>query len=499
VKLRIKILFVLIAVMLLGFIAAFLPHSGTKRAVEKYKRELRAKGEKLTYQELIPATRPQTPDAARVFLNANGVFAGLSNSVSPMRVVAPGFAQVISQQDSLATGGWTNIWPRFIAEVKTNRDSLLSLREILQTPALYYNLDYSQGPNLLLPHLNRLKSAEQLASGSTIVALHEGDFVEAWTNLISSVDLVRIYQVEPIEISHLVRLAMARIAMATTWEVLQYDQWTDGQLSELQAKWQNMDLFGPAENAFAMERVVESDTINQARTSYAAMTAIFGSSGPGPQSVPDSLGAVAKVAMERYPKYWGWKWTGSYQEELHSMKVLQAVMECCRAVKANDAFVPAFREYGNTITNLSKQVVGISQPFLSTPGVDEVIIKSADAESARRLLVTAIALKLHHLRSGKYPEELKDLVPKFIEKVPTDFMDGKQLRYQLRPDGSFLLYSVGEDGIDNGGDATPTEPASIKNQIWLKGQDAVWPQPATQEEIETHRTNSISRTTNRDE
>jgi hypothetical protein len=57
------------------------------------------------------------------------------------------------------------------------------------------------------------------------------------------------------------------------------------------------------------------------------------------------------------------------------------------------------------------------------------------------------------------------------------------LRYKLQADGSFLLYSVGEDGEDNGGDPTPTTTA-VNN--WLKGRDFVWPRPATAEEVEDY-------------
>jgi hypothetical protein len=47
------------------------------------------------------------------------------------------------------------------------------------------------------------------------------------------------------------------------------------------------------------------------------------------------------------------------------------------------------------------------------------------------------------------------------------------LHYRLNPDGSYLLYSVGEDGIDDGGDCTP---ASAPKQIdFWTGKDVVWP------------------------
>ena len=72
-------------------------------------------------------------------------------------------------------------------------------------------------------------------------------------------------------------------------------------------------------------------------------------------------------------------------------------------------------------------------------------------------------------------------------------MDGKALRYRLRPaDADFLLYSVGEDGKDDGGDPAQREDKKSYRQIW-DGRDAVWPSAATAEEA-----NSALTTTSHD-
>jgi len=109
-----------------------------------------------------------------------------------------------------------------------------------------------------------------------------------------------------------------------------------------------------------------------------------------------------------------------------------------------------------------------------------------EVEAARQLTVTAIALKRFQLRQGNYPQDLNALVPEFLSSVPRDPVDGQPLRYRVNPDGTFLLYSVGEDGQDNGGDPSPA--ANSKSFVaWLKGRDFVWPQPATPEEIAAYR------------
>jgi hypothetical protein len=63
----------------------------------------------------------------------------------------------------------------------------------------------------------------------------------------------------------------------------------------------------------------------------------------------------------------------------------------------------------------------------------------------------ACALERYHLAHGEYPETLDALVPQFIEKLPHDLINGEPLKYQRKPDGKFLLYSIGWNEKDDGG------------------------------------------------
>ena len=54
------------------------------------------------------------------------------------------------------------------------------------------------------------------------------------------------------------------------------------------------------------------------------------------------------------------------------------------------------------------------------------------------------------------------------------------LRYRPKQGSGFVLYSVNADGIDNGGDPEPVDDSS---RIMWSGRDAVWPEPATAQEI----------------
>ena len=67
---------------------------------------------------------------------------------------------------------------------------------------------------------------------------------------------------------------------------------------------------------------------------------------------------------------------------------------------------------------------------------------------------TLLAVERYRLAHASLPETLDRLVPDYLAAVPADPFDGAPLRYQ-RVDRGFLVYSVGEDGRDDGGKQEP--------------------------------------------
>jgi hypothetical protein len=112
--------------------------------------------------------------------------------------------------------------------------------------------------------------------------------------------------------------------------------------------------------------------------------------------------------------------------------------------------------------------------LISIPNFSRAAQTAIRAETERQLTLAALAITRFEMRHGKFPSGFEELVPEFLAAEPWDPMSGKPLGYRLK-DGGFVVYSVGEDGIDNGGDATPTPPK--KPGLW-EGRDAVWPAAA---------------------
>jgi hypothetical protein len=84
-------------------------------------------------------------------------------------------------------------------------------------------------------------------------------------------------------------------------------------------------------------------------------------------------------------------------------------------------------------------------PALERVGMIDLRIH-AQLDCARAVL----GVERFRLAEGRLPETLEQLVPKFIEAVPIDPFDSKPLRYK-RLEKGYTIYSVGEDGEDNGG------------------------------------------------
>lgn len=115
-------------------------------------------------------------------------------------------------------------------------------------------------------------------------------------------------------------------------------------------------------------------------------------------------------------------------------------------------------------------------------------------ETARNMTVVAIALKQYELQHRQFPPTLESLTPAILKTIPLDYMNGRALHYQKNSDGSFLLYSVGENGVDDGGN--PSFHKWWEFYWFAYNLDLVWPQPATAAEIQKYYEEQAKRATN---
>src|SRR5437867_882644 len=492
----------LISTLILGggvaclvLILPIVAHYHAKGHLATFKAQLRKQGERLRISELKSALSADDLNGADALMTAaNRLRPSSPSSNTPplMRRTSAGRALVAWKQENLSNGEVSNVWASLSRSLADTWEPLQEIAELLEGNSLGFNLSYEQGFSLMLPQLTRLKGAAQWLSAVAVLELHEGRTSNAWQTIGALTALVERNKNESLMICELVRIAISSIAVATTWEALQANGWRDQELKELQGAWASVDFLSQTEAALAMERAMGEKTFEVGRGSYAMISAGFSGASAASslaelkqlgQDVIDNPKEGLRNMARRYPGYWHWKWWQSYDDELANAEIIQASLEAVRAAKKERFFWPALQELEKSAVRVRKAHPRAGQ-WLGYSWADDGMITRFFArvlriEIERSLLVMAIALKRYELKHGVWPARLSGLAPDFAEALLRDPVDGKPLRYRRQADGTFLLYSVGEDGQDNGGDATPAVSAS---RHWTRARDAAWPQPAAEAE-----------------
>jgi hypothetical protein len=301
-------------------------------------------------------------------------------------------------------------------------------------------------------------------------------------------------------ISELVRIAVAAIARAHTWEALQVQGWTDEDLAAIQMAWTRQTFGSNMTHALEGELVFISASIKEMRAANEATYNLLFGSFANFLNNDEADNEVWIARIEALPggremlQFWRkqiycrlWRFAWSHQAELRTMRNMAELIRVAQSATSNSSLRTIEGDMGSLLERATDK--GFYDRLRFPPpecilSLSKTIQKAMRAETDRSLTIAAIALKRHYLRHGKYPNTLSALVPEFLPAIPQDFMDGQPLRYR-HEDNSFTLYSVGDNGRDDGGDITPVASSSGR-QLWQR-RDYVWPAPATPEEVEEYR------------
>jgi hypothetical protein len=145
----------------------------------------------------------------------------------------------------------------------------------------------------------------------------------------------------------------------------------------------------------------------------------------------------AEIAAARLP------YTTSKQPAPTAAEVAQTLEEHAKASEAKDA---------NTMESFFK---------MNKSSINSTQFIVAKSQAQNGLLTVALALRAYKLEHGSYPTSLPQLVPNYLGQVPTDpFSLKKPLLYKLKDD-TFVIYSIGPDGVDDSG--SPVDDGKSKN------------------------------------
>lgn len=496
-KFKRRILWLLVFIVVGTIVWGVVEHHRRKWRLEAYKAELVKQGVEFDLAKLIPPAPPEEENAAVILQQTIYALRAAPlkeiNVVEAMKMMEPGRARVEWQQAQPDGKEKPVTWEQLAQAVTANESLLAQIRTAVRRPHLNFKLDYDRGFGLLLPHLSKMKSVSQWFEASALLKLRAGDASGAIGELECALLLAYLQREEPLLMSQLVAIAMDSIILEATWDILQSENLPDADLARLQAAWALPEQGEGMLKAVRFEMATTTKLMQDARASAKFRRDLFTSlafdSTTIPSSAPQNFGEwvdhvfdLAKTTMRSAAeeiKLVHWKYFGSYNDEWINHQQSKEQIAVLAAIQsgtpAND-LLPAYEKHYEKLYMWSRTHGSeFSENIFMVPmQAPDKIIQNG---SYRRMAVTAIALKRYQLKHGEWPETLETLVPEYLAAVPLDPADGQPMRYARKEKGEFLLYMLGTNHRDDGGD--PAREKKHDTPSFHAGNDWVWPMPVT--------------------
>ena len=266
------------------FVLLALLGSGTRNggSLRDYKATLRARGEKLTFEDLERSRSASTNNSMAALSNAVsmlGIPQFNPGSIEVRTYISPGCARLCWQGPSPA---WTSnatfdtqpTWAQLAGQLTAAQPALSELRQALRDPRA------SSGPctNLMNgPPSNfvAVRKAAQWLMNAALYETRQGHTEEALQDLEAIASLAQFDREEYTLVAQAIRVAVANLGLGASWEVLQAPGWTDPQLERLQKAWEAVHPVAAIESAFVGYRAYAGELDKLARKTSLRQTAPF--------------------------------------------------------------------------------------------------------------------------------------------------------------------------------------------------------------------------------
>ena len=285
----------------------------------------------------------------------------------------------------------------------------------------------------------------------------EGESLLAVEDIVATLDLGRLVAQDRLLISQLVGFSIYKLAMTTCLELLADPEAPlDRPALEFLARVLDDPRYQPEPIDFHGEQAVLRDIIQRFYTSdgsgdgfldldgFVAMSAATGTQLP----VPLRVGVVRSIFGPLLIS------GGSTRAEVEA--VARRCYEVADDLQRQDVWAMEWTEYDAAFNPLLVTNPGVFSSLtlfplnLVLPALDAAISMSHQSRFRYDFVRLVVALHLHRIDHGEWPDTLQAMVPGYLSEIPRDPFDGESLRYRL-VDGLPLIWSVGADRIDQSG------------------------------------------------
>ena len=409
---------------------------------------------------------------------------GLPRKIPSSTPAAPKGVDWTKRFEELYCRSWSAEEAPFIANwLDANEGALNLIEEATRRPRYYMPLFSTEDPPTVLDvrftSLGVYRAAAKALSARAMLKLGRGDSEGAWGDVMTVHRLARIIGQDPLLISRLAAMGIDELACLCSFEIVR-----DGSLSAQTARTHLVQLQGlpPVPTIVDVidrfERFYVLDIIVDAKREGSLYKVYSG--GLEPPSFWESMGDWVEYSIERVLARQGPQ-EGCDEASLSFMHWMSldwnlmlehfnvhydAIVVASRACPGVLTTAPGPScEHAATISPtgvLLRRLAGRAfQKELSRHAAEmlgRVVLPSVSRLSELKnrtvmrfeLMKLAWALAAFRAEKGSYPAELDELEGDYLPEIPQDIFSGRPLVYQ-RTEDSYLLYSVGIDGDDDGG------------------------------------------------
>lgn len=282
---------------------------------------------------------------------------------------------------------------------------------IAWSPVVFWTPLNDQSESRTVSQLLRLESA---------ACAEDGDAAGALVAALAALNVARAIGDEPLMISQIIRLSERRIALEALERALAQGEPPEAMLARLQKALEEEEREPILKFALRGERAFFHEGMDELRTGQFKPSQMLGG-GPARDL------AAAASAKAAHP--WG----------LRHLTTVLALTD-----------LPIHEQIGRA-TDLEGQAK--EGPWLFQMlgvGYARMTVSYRRNEAWLRSAIAGVAAERFRQRRGRWPESLSEMVHETLDVVPLDPCDGLALRFRRLPDG-IVIYSIGADGVDNGG------------------------------------------------